>query len=147
VAAAGYDHGDGGRTVYAGFALEAISGQQNTDTAADVLAGMIDWVDGLNDIPDNGTGEPALPSNVELTAYPNPFNPDLTVGYALPSAGQATVAVYDLLGRRVATLVQGRQTAGLHRVTWQAGDAASGVYIVRMHSPMGRVSKRVTLVK
>ncbi len=63
--------------------------------------------------------------------YPNPFASQTTFELALPEAGAVTVEVYDTVGRRVATLVDGQRTAGSHRVTWDARGAASGVYVVR----------------
>ncbi|MFB6231415.1 MAG: FlgD immunoglobulin-like domain containing protein, partial [Salinibacter sp.] len=78
------------------------------------------------------------PESLKLwPTYPNPFRQQAMVEYALPEAGPVTVTVYDLLGRRVRVLVDGRQEAGLHRVRWNGrggsgSAAASGVYIVRV---------------
>jgi len=64
--------------------------------------------------------------------YPNPFNPSTSIGYSLPSAANASIAVYDLLGQKVATLVDGYQEAGNHTAMWDARSFPSGVYCVRM---------------
>ena len=70
-------------------------------------------------------------------AYPNPFNPNTTINYALKEDVRATLKVYDLLGREVRVLVAGHQPAAYHSVVWDGRDAAgrplpSGVYIARL---------------
>ncbi|MBI5475011.1 MAG: CotH kinase family protein [Ignavibacteriae bacterium] len=64
--------------------------------------------------------------------YPNPFNASTVVSFRLPMASDVRIAVYDMLGREVALLATGRKNSGLHKVTWQANDRASGVYLCRM---------------
>ncbi|MEM6647037.1 MAG: T9SS type A sorting domain-containing protein [Bacteroidota bacterium] len=64
--------------------------------------------------------------------YPNPFNPSTTLRYDLPEAHQVRLEVYDILGRRVALLLDGQQASGAHRTTWDAPTFASGVYFARM---------------
>ncbi len=69
--------------------------------------------------------------------YPNPFNPSTRFTYDLAAAGSVTLTVYDLLGREVRRLVNGRQSAGRHTVEWDGGGVAaktsSGVYIARLY--------------
>ena len=73
--------------------------------------------------------------------YPNPFNPSTTIEYTLPAASQVELTIYDILGQRVATLVDGHRPAGTHQVTWDGRSdgvpVASGVYLYRMDSPGG----------
>ena len=64
--------------------------------------------------------------------YPNPFNSMTTISLSVPVAGPVRVVAYDLQGRMVTTLVDGRLNAGEHRVRWDASGLASGVYFVRM---------------
>ena len=66
-----------------------------------------------------------------LPNYPNPFNPSTNIKYDLPEALHVTLAVYDVLGRKVVELVNGRVAEGYHAVTWNAADQASGVYFAR----------------
>lgn len=74
-----------------------------------------------------------LPGRIELNGnYPNPFNPSTTLKYALPYAGDVTVRVFDALGRTVATVEPGSQTAGQHELAFEASDLASGVYFYRV---------------
>lgn len=69
--------------------------------------------------------------------YPNPFNPSTTLRYHLPEDTEVTLTIYNLLGQKVRTLVQGRKAAGVHTVRWDGtNDAgalvASGTYLVRL---------------
>jgi hypothetical protein len=85
-----------------------------------------------DDLPDQ------LPERFTLYQnYPNPFNPTTTIAYSLPSAAQVRLEVFNLLGQRVAMLVNRYQTAGLHESVWNGrADAgtmvASGVYFYRL---------------
>ena len=78
----------------------------------------------------NGTGAPteiALHQN-----FPNPFNPTTTITYDLPKSAHVTLVVYDMLGREVATLVNGGEEAGFKSVVLDSGSLASGVYFYRL---------------
>ncbi len=72
------------------------------------------------------------PADFKLSAYPNPFNPATVLAFDLPSAGHVTVHVYDQVGRLAATLADRNFAAGSHRITWNAQNAASGVYLFRI---------------
>jgi hypothetical protein len=65
-------------------------------------------------------------------AFPNPFNPSTTIRYGVPERSDVLVQIYDLAGKLVADLVRLETTAGLFQVKWEAGNASSGTYIVRM---------------
>jgi hypothetical protein len=91
---------------------------------------------------------PALPSAFALHQnHPNPFNPQTIIEFALPEDAVVTLKVYTLLGQLVATLVDGRQSAGQHAVTLDAHAWNSGVYICRMESGSFRESRKLVLVK
>ncbi|MEB3326399.1 MAG: T9SS type A sorting domain-containing protein, partial [Synechococcus sp.] len=88
------------------------------------------------------------PLRTELhAAYPNPFNPSTQISYSLDAGRQTRIAVYDLLGREVAVLVNGTMPAGRHRVTFDASALASGVYLVRLEAGGEVFTKRMTLLK
>lgn len=96
----------------------------------------------------SATDDDAVPGAFTLhAAYPNPFNPATTVSYRLEKAAYVTVAVYDLLGRRMATLAEGLQPAGLHRATFDATGLSSGVYLIRLEAPGVLQTRSVTLLK
>jgi hypothetical protein len=79
--------------------------------------------------------------------YPNPFNPTTSIGFSLPSSGRVRLAVYNMLGQNVATLVDGEMGAGDHRVEWQAGNAASGLYFYRVEFGGTAQVRRMMLVR
>lgn len=76
--------------------------------------------------------EAILPEEVTLTAYPNPIGNRGTIEYTLPEAQKVTLEVYDVLGRKVATVTDGQKEAGRHRAEVEANRLASGVYFGRL---------------
>ena len=79
--------------------------------------------------------------------YPNPFNPTTTISYTLKSSGHVRLLVYDVLGRHVATLIDGVQSAGLHRVSFSGERLTSGVYFYRVENAGTSITKKMVLVK
>lgn len=79
--------------------------------------------------------------------YPNPFNPMTRIEFSLRKETKVKLEVFDLLGRHVATLVDGQQHAGQHSVDFNASDLASGFYVYRLSSPDLMVAKKMMLVK
>ena len=94
----------------------------------------------------------ALPTDFALGQnYPNPFNPSTIIPYQLPTAGHVRLDVFNLLGQRLATLVDAERSAGVHTEQWDATDAAgravgAGVYIYRLSSGEMTESRRMVLV-
>src|SRR5690606_27674941 len=79
--------------------------------------------------------------------YPNPFNPSTVIGFRLSVFGEVRVAVYDILGREIAVLVDGVMPAGDHQVTFDAAGLASGVYVYKLTANGLSVSRRMTVLK
>ena len=120
--------------------------------AAQVL--VFDWTDlrrgavaqattdaaGYFALPLKSLGGSVLPTAWTLGQnYPNPFNPSTIIPYQVPTAGRVRLEVFNVLGQRVATLVDGERPAGVHTVVWDATDAAgrpvgAGVYFYRLSS-------------
>jgi hypothetical protein len=79
--------------------------------------------------------------------YPNPFNPSTTIKYSIPEDGFVKLAVYNLLGEEVASLVNNEQKVGRYEVVFDASRLASGVYMYRLESKNFRSIKKMLLVK
>ncbi|MBN2010529.1 T9SS type A sorting domain-containing protein [candidate division KSB1 bacterium] len=83
--------------------------------------------------------------------YPNPFNPTTVLSYGVPASTYVGITVYDILGRRVTTLVAAKAEAGYHKIVWHGADdyghpLASGMYFVRMQAgPFIQIRKAVLL--
>ena len=96
----------------------------------------------------SGVAEQEGPATFALEQnYPNPFNPVTTIPFRVASAVRVTVVLYDVLGREVATLVDGVKPPGRYEVTWYAAGKSSGVYFVRMTAGAFTAVKRLILVK
>ena len=97
-------------------------------------------------------GGPALPQDFALGQnYPNPFNPSTIIPYQIPTTTHVRLEVLNLLGQRLATLVDGERPAGAHTAHWDATDAAgravgAGVYIYRLTGDGHTVSRRMVLI-
>ncbi len=79
--------------------------------------------------------------------YPNPFNPSTTIAFGLTSASRVTIEVFNALGQKVATLFEGRQSPGVHRVQFEAGNLGNGVYLCRIQAGGLVGTKRMILMK
>ena len=94
----------------------------------------------------------ALPARFALGPnYPNPFNPSTIIPYQLAVSSQVRLEVFNLLGQRIATLVDGARPAGFHTATWTATDGAgravaAGVYIYRMTVGQQSQTGRMVLI-
>ncbi len=89
-----------------------------------------------------------VPSSLSLLQnYPNPFNPTTVISYQLSVNSVATLKVYDVLGRLVKTLIDERQTAGIHSVTFNASNLSSGVYFYRLAAGSYVGTKKMILMK
>lgn len=89
-----------------------------------------------------------IPSDVELNQnYPNPFNPSTNITFGLPQNSKVDITVYDMLGRKVATVFAGTKPQGFHSVQFDASNLSSGIYIYQLRTDFGMISKQMTLLK
>ncbi len=84
--------------------------------------------------------------------YPNPFNPNTSIEFYLAERSYVRLEVFDLLGRRVRTLIKGVAAAGRHQIAWdgktdRGGQASSGVYLYRMTAGRYSESRKMILLK
>lgn len=94
--------------------------------------------------------EPVFTSPMEFrlnAAYPNPFNPSTVIPFQMAAASGVKIEVFDMLGRKVATLVDEFRPAGTHTVRFDGSGLSSGVYMIRMVTPGHQQTRSVTLLK
>ena len=94
-----------------------------------------------------GGPEPGKPGAELGAAYPNPSSGSVTVPLVLPEAAEVSVAVFDVLGRQVAVLADGRVEAGTHRFAFEVSMLPSGVYVVRAEGNGLHVAQPFTVVR
>jgi hypothetical protein len=98
-------------------------------------------------------GHTALPRTVALDQnFPNPFNPQTTIRFSVPSTTRAQVVVYNVCGQKVRTLFDGSASAGDHSVVWDGADdsgspVASGIYFYRLIADTETISRTMVLLK
>jgi len=117
--------------------------QQKTGLAIDRAYAFTEGV-----VATSRASDEAVPEAFRLESnYPNPFNPVTTIRYALAEAGPVRLDVFDVLGRRVATLAEGFQTPGTYEVVFEAGNLPSGPYLYRLQADDGIVMRRMLLIR
>jgi hypothetical protein len=90
----------------------------------------------------------SIPTEYSLNqSYPNPFNAQATIEYALPTASQVSLIIYDITGSQVEALVNEYQQAGYHRIVWNAGNLPSSTYFYRINAGDFSQSKKMLLIK
>jgi hypothetical protein len=108
---------------------------------SDTVEALVEAVTSLKD-------QTKFPNTYQLKQnYPNPFNPKTMINYQLPITNYVELSIYNLLGQKVATLVNERQQAGYHQIEWDAGRYSSGVYYYRMVAGDFHDVKKMILVR
>lgn len=79
--------------------------------------------------------------------YPNPFNPSTTINFSLPKASNVVIKVFDVLGREVATLLNGEKAAGNYEVNFDASKLSSGLYVYTINAGSFTSTKKMMLMK
>jgi hypothetical protein len=89
-----------------------------------------------------------IPASYQLIgSYPNPFNASATISYGLPATSNVTLEVFNILGQRVATLVDGQQAAGYYQIIWNAQEQATGMYFYRLKADDFSQVKKMLMLK
>ncbi|MBD3168337.1 MAG: T9SS type A sorting domain-containing protein [candidate division Zixibacteria bacterium] len=114
-----------------------------TVTGAPLANGAIGWL--LDGQWGEGTN---MPDDYNLLAnYPNPFNATTTIAFELPEACDVNLNIYNLAGRKVATLIDGFKDSGFHNISWDASQYSSGIYFYKLSTGNKIFTKRMTLLK
>lgn len=131
-----------GEAAVAAFAI--LGGTSLVDLRTNADAALIRYA--ILGVDDNA--DVIMPGNFSLLeSYPNPFNAQTTIRFNLVSRSKIKLETFDLLGRRVATLLDGELTAGTHSVIWDCAGLPSGVYFYRLSDGDKSVSNKMTLLK
>jgi len=89
-----------------------------------------------------------IPAKLELDQnYPNPFNPSTQINFGLPESGTVKLQVFDLLGRKVMTLIDGTMQAGRQSITFDASNLPSGMYLYRLETSSNVLVRKMMLIK
>ena len=130
------------KVVYFGFGFEQITDTAIRDT---LVSRIINW-SGVT--PTNLADNEIIPYEFSLGQnYPNPFNPSTRITYSLNNEVQVNLSVYDMLGRKVAELVNERQGAGAYELEFDASSLASGIYLYKLSAGDFVSVKKMTLLK
>ncbi|MCB1060754.1 MAG: carboxypeptidase regulatory-like domain-containing protein [Calditrichaeota bacterium] len=137
------DGGSQGRS----FWYQASSGWASQSRNFMVRVGVGDLISRVADDVPGVVYEYSLQQN-----YPNPFNPETTIPFSLAKTGEATLAIFNIAGQRVTTLVDGKQVAGHHVAVWNgtndAGQTlASGIYFARLDAEHFTQTRKLVLLK
>ena len=131
------------RVVYFGFGLEQVTQDTTRDT---LITRAINWL--MNGVVVGVPNENISPASFNLSQnYPNPFNPATKITYSIPNELQVNLKIYDVMGREVAVLVNGRQQAGTYEVNFNAASLASGTYFYKLTAGDFVSVKKMILLK
>ena len=136
----------GAKTIYLGFAFEGLYAAGDAGTPPwEVLNLFHEWFQipentplSMDPIPDRLTLDPV---------YPNPFNNSVQIRYSLPKASIVKLSVYDVAGRQVLELVDGKRVAGEHQLVWDAKGVPTGLYMLHLESANQVRTRKILLVK
>lgn len=120
------------------------------------VVGRIDEVKIYNNFEGITTGveeDNSLPTTYELYQnYPNPFNPKTVINFSIPKAGTVVISVYDMLGRKIKTLLNDDLYVGRHTLSWDGKNdngkiVSSGLYLYRLDAGNTSLTKKMLLIK
>lgn len=117
----------------------------NSDGYTNLEVYLNSLVEVITDVKKN---ESSLPINFELQQnYPNPFNPVTNIEFSIPSSGFVKLEVYDVLGRKISTLVNEQKIAGNYNIKFDGSNLSSGVYVYSLYYNGKVYSKKMLLTK
>ena len=104
-----------------------------------------DGITGYTNLPDV---QEEIPYAATLDQnYPNPFNASTTIRYGIPQDGTVELSIYNILGQKIQTLVNGSQIAGYHETVFDASGLSSGIYLYRLITERSVETRKLMLVK
>ena len=102
----------------------------------------------ITSVDDRDDRKPATAEKYVLAQnYPNPFNPATTIEFTVPDAGEISLVIYDILGRKIATIADGWHSAGTHRAHFDATGLSSGMYVYTLRAETTIQSRKMIVVR
>jgi hypothetical protein len=124
-----------------GLSNNTYTGEVNITSNGGSITIPIDFIVGVDDLIEK-------PVSFELHQnYPNPFNPSTKINYSLPASSKVSLVVYDILGRKIKTLVNEFQNAGKYNVDFNAEHLSSGVYFYRLSAGRFSETRKLLLLR
>ena len=132
----------GGKTVYLASPFETISRFEDQYELLKNILIYFDITVGLEN------EQNVMPKSTVLSQnYPNPFNPVTVIEYTLQKSIRVTFVIFNLSGKEVSRLVDAEQSAGNHKIIWDASNVASGIYFYRLQAGDFVQTKKMVLLK
>jgi hypothetical protein len=114
----------------------------------ELVSAIVSDMDHHDFVASTGSKLSELPDSYALDQnYPNPFNPVTAINFSIPAASHVKLEIYNIMGQKVATLVDRQMEAGRHTIQWDGSSAASGVYLYRLEAGYFVDTKKMTLLK
>jgi len=111
-----------------------------------IVSDWSNWGEDFGDL--EGITAAPIPEEYALfNAYPNPFNPQTNISFALKESGKVTLKIYNIRGEEIATLVDGFMEAGVHEMLFSANNLSSGIYLYSIQADGFSAVKKMTLLK
>lgn len=110
--------------------------------------GGVFYSEGIRPTSISAVREKLLPTEIALEQnYPNPFNPSTTIQFALPKESHVLLEVFNIIGQRVATVMNGSVAAGYHAVQFNAAALGSGIYFYQLHTGEKSLMRKMMILK
>ena len=113
----------------------------------DIQSSELFRYDFINQVPATEAGTQKPDKFLLQQNYPNPFNPTTRISYTIPKQVRVTLSVYNLLGQKVATVIDRYQAAGEYNVIFDASNLTSGVYFYRLKAGDYIETRSMTVLK
>jgi len=116
----------------------------------DASTSIIYGIDGSNIVDDvSWRYQENIPENIHISNYPNPFNPATNIGFRIPEQSNVKIIVYDILGRKVTTLLDEEKSAGEYEIIFDAEkyNLSSGVYFYKLKTEGGEITRKMILLR
>ena len=141
----------GSKVVFLGFGFEGVAGPQE-DTAYQLMQNILNWFSVPTEVSRNPSGAELPDQFVLAQNYPNPFNPETTISYNIAMAGHVNMTIYDVLGKRVKTLIDTKLSPGEYSTVWRGQDnknvqLSSGAYFLKLETGQYSQVRKMLLVR